>query len=189
MESYDNQYIEELVEKSKRQDTEAFTKLYQMVYKDMYAYAYYTLENAQDAEDVVSDTVLAAFEGIHKLRQASLFRHWIFKILSNQCKKKRKTYLNRPLALDEELALQVDKSGQAIHKALVTEDADVGDQVDIKEAFRILSEEERYIVNAFLFEGYPGEELAVMLGLNYSTLRSKYRRALKKLQKQLEPCT
>ena len=49
-------------------DTAAFCKLYEQYYKDMYRFAYYMLGNAEDAEDVISDTVLDAFTGIRGLK-------------------------------------------------------------------------------------------------------------------------
>jgi len=42
-------------------DTEAFSRLYEMVYKDLYHIALYCLRNTHDACDAVSDTVIDAF--------------------------------------------------------------------------------------------------------------------------------
>ena len=49
----------------------------------------------------------------------------------------------------------------------------------------VLSEEERKIVALAVFGGYKGEEIAKMMHARHSTIRSKYRRALKKLEKSL----
>ena len=75
----------ELVSRAKQQDSHAFAELYEMVYQDLYRMALYTLGNPQDAENVVSDTVLDAYCNIGKLREAAAFKGWIFKILSNKC--------------------------------------------------------------------------------------------------------
>ena len=48
-----------------------------------------------------------------------------------------------------------------------------------------LSKEERQIVALVVFGGYKGEEIAKMLHRRHSTIRSKYRRALKKLEQQI----
>ena len=50
----------ELIRRAKRGDAEAFGKLYETIYQRMYRYALYTLRNKQDAEDVVSETVMEA---------------------------------------------------------------------------------------------------------------------------------
>ena len=56
----------------------------------------------------------------------------------------------------------------------------------VQAAFDQLTEEEKYIVNSFLFGGFKGKEIAESLGIGDSTLRSKYRRALQKMKKYLE---
>ena len=48
--------------------SEAFSRLYATVYKDMYHIALYSLRNSHDASDAVSDTVLDAFCTIKKLK-------------------------------------------------------------------------------------------------------------------------
>ena len=49
-----------LAEKARGGDPEAFASLYEMVYKDLYRYALYMLGQKEDAEDVVSETVMAS---------------------------------------------------------------------------------------------------------------------------------
>ncbi|MDE6851894.1 MAG: RNA polymerase sigma factor, partial [Lachnospiraceae bacterium] len=125
--------MQSLVQRVKKGDTDAFVALYKTVYQDMYAYACYMLRNPADAEDVVSETVVYAYENIGKLRDADKFRHWIFKILSNQCRKKRKSYLREGDSVEMEFSGSPDPMAQA------------EDKRDLEAAFTILSEEERYI--------------------------------------------
>ena len=74
---------------AQQNDTEAFTRLYKTVYKDLYHVAFYSLRNNQhDASDVVSETVIDAFASIKKLKNPQAFRSWIFKILSAKIKNK-----------------------------------------------------------------------------------------------------
>ena len=58
-------------------------------------------------------------------------------------------------------------------------------QAETLEFLKILSEEERLIVVLTVFGGYKGDEIAGLLRRNHSTIRSKYRRALKKLEQEL----
>lgn len=166
--------IQSLVKRARNGDAEAFVSLYETVYKDMYSYAFYMLRNRADAEDAVSETVMVAYETIGRLRNAEKFRHWIFKILSNQCRKKRKNYLQEPEAMEDTLSDGVDRMNRAEERR------------DLEAAFAVLSEEEQWIVNAFVFAGYKGEEIASLLKIKPSTIRSKYRRALQKMRKYLE---
>lgn len=144
---------------------------YKLVYKDLYRLAYYYLGDAYEAEDAVGDTVLAAFEGYGKLRRKEAFRNWIFKILVNQCKRRMRMFYVGNLELVEDSAMH---------------EPDYTDKTYIQTIFQSLSQEERLIVSLIVFGGYKGEEVAGLLEKKHSTIRSKYRRALAKLRKQLD---
>ncbi len=177
-----------LVRKAKKGDQDAFMELYRMHYKEMYAYACYMLQHQQDAEDVVADTVMAAFEGMWRLNDEYRFRQWIFKILSNQCKRRRKRYSEDAQNTVRSFG-SVDSENDTDAWSKVSDGRDMAEELTdrqwVKAAFEALSEEEKYIVNSFLFGGYKGDEIAKSLGIGSSTLRSKYRRALMKMKERL----
>ena len=158
-----------LVERAKKKDKEAVAKLYELVYQDMYRFALYTLKNPQDAEDVVSDTVMDAYATIQKLREASAFKSWIFRILSNKCRRKMKDYVNKTVELPEDL------SGKG----------DFTDDVAVREAFMKLDDEERVIISMSIFAGYSSREIGLILQKNDNTVRSDKSRALKKMEQML----
>jgi len=158
-----------LVEQAKRNDKEAFAKLYELVYQDMYRFALYTLKNPQDAEDVVSDTVIDAYESIRKLRNAEAFKGWIFRILSNKCRRKMKEYVNKTTDLPEDLSGKGD----------FTED------VATREAFMRLDDYERLIISMSIFAGYSSREIGKILKKSDNTVRSDKSRALKKMEQML----
>ena len=145
-------------------------ELYETVYKDLYHLAYYYLGNAHEAEDVVSETVLRAYEKFDSLKDESAFRNWIFKILVNQCNTRlRKMITKKTYELKEEISYQPEME----------------DAVVVKELLELLTKEERQIVVLTIFGGYKGEEIAKLLHKRHSTIRSKYRRALKKLEEKV----
>lgn len=144
---------------------------YELVYKELYRLAYYYLGDVHEAEDAVMDTVLAAYESYGKLRNQAAFRSWIFKILVNQCKRRMRRFYEKQEELTED---------SCIHEP------DYTDKTYIQTVLQSLSEEERLIVSLIVFGGYKGEEVARVLKKKHSTIRSKYRRAIDKLKKQLE---
>jgi len=150
---------------------ERFMELYETVYKDLYRLAYYYLGNPQDAEDAVGETVLRAYEKFTFLRKEEAFRAWIFAILVNQCKTQLRKRGSRQA---EEL-----KEEPSYHPKLE-------DGVITGELLSVLNQEERLIVVLAVFGGYKGEEIARILHRRHSTIRSKYRRALKKLEQRIQ---
>lgn len=160
-----------LVRRACQRDTEAFAHLYATVYKDLYRFALYTLGRPEDAEDVVSETVTDAYATIHKLRTASAFRPWIFKILTNKCKKMIKGYANPPYPLAMEIAIP---------------DRNYAEIQDVKNAFANLNPKERLILSLTVFAGYNNEEAAKLLHMKAGTLRSIKSRAMDKMEKMIK---
>ncbi len=150
-------------------DLSDFLELYSQVYQELYHFALYTLKNPQDAEDTVSDTVLAAFEQFEQLRSKKSFRSCIFKILANKCNRRMRSYYQKTVPLEQ-------AENNLVHEPDFTRDA------GIRSAFAQLKEEEQMIVALCVFGGYREREIASMLNQNYSTVRSKYHRALKKMK-------
>lgn len=162
---------QELVKRAKHQDAHAFAMLYKSVYIDLYKFALYTLKHPQDAEDAVSETVVAAFENIYKLRRAEAFRGWMFRILTNKCKKKLMDTKSKTLEIQEEDIIQEES---------------LAESKDVRDAFGTLEVEERVIIALSVFAGYSSKEIGEMLHLNSNTVRSKRSRALEKLSQRLK---
>ena len=156
-----------------RCDTKKFARMYEGIYIDLYRFSLCMMKNEQDAEDAVSDAVLAAYENIHKLRDENAFKNWMFKILSNTCRKKLRDAGNRHKSETGEPEEVLEHPG---------EHPDYGLALDVRNAFFILSEEEQEIVALSVFGGYNSKEIATMLKLNANTVRSKRSRALSKME-------
>lgn len=152
-----------------------FEQYYEMVCRDLYRFALYTLGNAQDAEDAVSEAVLDAYLGCKNLRNTDSFRPWIFKILTVKCKRKLKEYVNKTLELDEEAFLGTSE-----------ERWNVEENQDVRNAFFALTAQERLIISLSVFGGYSSREIGRNLLIKDTTVRSKLSRALLKMQKVLE---
>ena len=149
---------------------EVFAAYYEKVYRELYYFALHTLKNPQDAEDAVSEAVISAYENIGSLRKEESFRSWIFKILSNQCRKKL-----RDTGRTEELEAEMPAA-----------ERDYAGAHDVREAFRILNEDERMIVAFSVFGGYQSDEIGGMMEMNPATVRSKKTRALDKMRRVLQ---
>ncbi|MGN0622218.1 MAG: RNA polymerase sigma factor [Porcipelethomonas sp.] len=152
-------------------DTEAFSRLYEMVYKDLYHIALYSLRNSHDACDAVSDTVIDAFSSIGRLKNPEAFRSWIFKILYAKIKRKQKEYINNNNVSEEEVSGYKDFDFES---------------AELKEALASLDNESRIILSLSVLEGYSGEEISKICKIKASTVRSKLTRIKQKLRSELK---
>lgn len=157
-------------------DTSSFCKLYELYYKDMYRFAYYMLDSQQDAEDVISETVLDAFTGIRNLKKPEKFKAWIFQILSTKCKRQIAAYVSNK----EHLKTDVPEEN------LITEDHPYAEHIDVQSAFSALNETEKMIISLMVFAGYNSRETAKILKSTEGTIRSAKSRAFTKMSKFLK---
>ena len=155
----------EIVKAAKRGDPESFARVYDLIAPELYRVALYTLGNAQDAEDAVSETFVEAYKGIRNLRDESSFKRRIGGYI-----KERKN-----VDIDEMLDLPSDQGGVS--------DAE---RVSVWEAVKTLAPDEREIVMLATVQGYTTREVSEMLGIPHGTVSSKLHRTLKKLRKILE---
>ena len=166
-----------LVKKAKDRDTTAFAELYSLFSEDMYRFALYMLNSKEDAEDAVQETVVTAFKSIGNLRDDTLFKSWLFKILSNQCKSQLKKNKRKPDLLPEEdySFLIEDENAQTEFTS-----------VELVEALKSLTPPDGQIVLLSIIGGFKSEELSKIYNISPSTVRSKQKRALEKLRKLIE---
>lgn len=152
-------------------DREAFSRLYALVYEDLYRTAFYSLRNEFDAADAVSDTIFDAYSSIKKLRSEEAFRSWIFRILSAKIKRKQAEYANAPSDID------APEYENTLHEKFEFENH------ELAEAMYSIEDEERLILSMNVLGGYTGDEIGRICGINPSTVRSKLMRTKEKLKK------
>ncbi len=155
-------------------DCDAFSRLYAIVYEDLYHIAFYSLRNSHDASDVVSETVLEAYSSIHNLRNEDAFKNWIFKILSVKIKKKQAEYYNSNSNIDD-----ISEYEETLKNTFDFE------HLEIAQAMYEIDSSERLILSLSVLEGYSSKEIASICGMKDATIRSKLSRTKEKLKKYL----
>lgn len=155
-------------------DADAFARLYKQVYKDMYRTALAGLRSSQDAQDAVSDAVLDAFGNVRRLRDIEAFRAWIFRILAAKIKRRQREY---SAANASDVYEQTESA---------TEETDIY-SVEVNEALGKLSGDERLVISLCAVNGYSSDQIAGIMGIKASSVRSKLSRAREKLFAELYP--
>lgn len=123
----------ELVLLAKQGDVKAFCALYDKYKRKLYSYAYFKLNNQQDAEDAVQDCALTAFEEISKLKNPDTFSAWISRILYCACAAAIKRQIRRRETDD------IDN----YRNIAAADDSNIILRTDLKNAMEKLSDEEK----------------------------------------------
>lgn len=168
-----------LAEAAKEGSKEAFCELYGE-YKDrLYRYALYRLGNPADAEDAVSECVMAAWQGLPRLRSTQAFGAWIFRILHNCCVKRIRDSVN----LRENMQRIYDDGPSSQGRGSTDSAASLS--VEIREALSQLSEEERTVVLLSVLGDLTSREISDITALTPGAVRSKLSRSLAKMREYL----
>ncbi len=165
----------ELVIKAKKGDINAFCLLYDMYKKKLYNYAYYKLGNSEEAEDVLQDCMLTAFEQLGKLKNPKAFSSWLYTILYHGC-----------MSAIKEQIKQRNNSNIEDYKNTLSYDntADI-EREELKQALNRLSEDDRNIVLLSVVVGLNSKEIAKITGFTAGNVRQRLSRSLSKMKRHL----
>ena len=165
---------EKLVNEAIAGSKEAFCSLYGEYKDKLYRYALYRLGDPTEAEDAVSECVLAAWQGVGNLRSGKAFGSWIFRILSNCCASRIREMIGTRESLGH--IYEAGAAGVSPPASL---------SIELAEALSQLGEEERNIVLLSIIGGLNSTEISALTDLAPGSVRSKLSRSLAKMREFL----
>ena len=155
-----------LLQKAIGRDPDAFTELMQLQMEGMYRTAYAILLNDADAADAIQETLLTLWEKMGTLKKPEFFRTWYTRILMNRCfdlRRKRVTVI--PLEEWDEPTVEDDYN------------------IEWREALQGIDEKYRIVLELFYGQGYRTSEIAGMLDIPDSTVRTRLARGREQMKR------
>ena len=86
----------DLLERACAGDGEAFQALIEPFRRELQVHCYRMLGSLQDAEDVLQETLVAAWQGIGGFEERASIRTWLYRIATNRCLNARRSASRRP---------------------------------------------------------------------------------------------
>lgn len=170
-----------LIQKCRNNDKAAQFEIYRLYYRNMYNTSLRIVNNKAEAEDIMQESFLSAFQKIDTYKGEVSFGAWLKRIVINKSIDSLRVQkrIFEELNENEELTDDSDRDDFKNEETTATAER-------IKATIPLLPEGYRVVLSLYLLEGYDHEEIAQILGITESSSRSQLVRAKKKLLELLK---
>ena len=166
-----------LVERVRAGDAAAFDALVQAYMRQAFQLAYRVVGHREDAEDLVQEAFLAAYQYLDSYDATRPFGPWLMRIVLNRGSNLRRSRARR------ETEPETDAVSPAPSALEESERAEAREQ--LSRAMDMLSERQRMIVTLFDVDGLTSTEIGEMIDLSPGTVRWHLHEARRTLRSAL----
>jgi RNA polymerase sigma-70 factor (ECF subfamily) len=168
-------------------NTAAFGVLVRRYQERLYNSVYRLVENVEDAQDVVQEAFIHAYQSLDGFKGDSLFFTWLYRIAVNTAislKRKRRVAVRMESGRPDDDPMEPPDPSVESRPGYALEQAEQGRR--IQEALARLSPEHRAVLILKDMEGQKYETMAEVLQVPVGTIRSRLHRARMELRELLE---
>lgn len=155
----------------------AFGDMIRLYSEPLYRQIRRMVQSHDDADDVLQNTFLKAWQNIENFRGDARLSTWLYKIAINESlshlEKERK---RQGISLDDEESMIVN---------LIEADKDIdGDELaqQLRKAIASLPEKQRLVFNMRYYDDMKYEQMSEILGTSVGALKASYHLAVKKIE-------
>lgn len=178
---------EQLVELAVGDQPDAFGEIVNRWERKMFALCYGMLNREDEAKDAVQETFISAYKNLAKFRGDAKVSSWLHRIAVNQClTTKRRTKSRSESFLDDESNEQDRVFIAPVHQSPARKTEQNERLSLVRQAVSALPFELRQVIIMKEFEEMTFQEIAEVLELPLSTVKSRLYTALKQLRMKLE---
>jgi RNA polymerase sigma-70 factor (ECF subfamily) len=169
-----------------------FNELREASYDKVFNFAYRLTKNHDDAEDITQEAYIRAFKSFESYNRSSRFENWIFRIVNNLFLDLIRYRSRRVKSISyDTITLQEDDNEISCFDFSdgkpTPEDQLMGNVLseDLQTVFNYLSKTERKLIKLASIEGTTHKEIAAILNLPASSMRTRLYRLRKSMQEHL----
>ncbi len=175
----------ELVERTLEGEHHAFEVLVRRWERPIFSLAYRLSGSDEEARDVCQETFLAAFRHLNSFRGEAKFSSWLYRIALNAWHSRQRRQPVESLSLEEQAETRgfdpPDTSNALDERLLRDERAQL-----VRRALAALPAEMRQVIVMKEYEGLKFHEIADVLGIPVSTVKTRLYTGLNLLRRRLE---
>jgi len=167
----ENKKIELLLARCRKKENSAFKELYGQYAKAMFNISLRIVNNKDEAEDILQESFVKAFNDMSRFNSAPEFSAWIKRVVVNHSLDVVRKQKNNFISIDDTDVAAPEEAQEEISYDIKT----------VSECLRELPDGYRAILTLFLFENYSHKEIGATLNISEGTSKSQYNRARLKL--------
>ncbi len=158
----------------------AFTDLVTRYQERVYFHIRRLVIDHDDANDVVQNTFIKAWQGLHRFRGDAQLYTWLYRIATNESL----TFLKRKKAAAQ---VSYDESGMEPVAGLADDPLFTGDRLQrkLQEAIARLPHKQKVVFNLRYFDEMKYEEMSEVLETSVGALKASYHHAARKIEDYL----
>jgi RNA polymerase sigma-70 factor (ECF subfamily) len=175
----------QIIERTLGGEPEAFSLLVRRWERQIYGLTLRMLGRDDEAKDATQETFISAYRNLSKFRGEAKFSSWIYRIALNICNTKLRSRSKVTISLEEqreatgfELAADLDDLSSNIQQEQITQ--------HVRRALQGLPPEMRQVIIMKEYDGLKFSEIAEILGIPLSTVKTRMYTGLTELRKRLE---
>ncbi|MDE0681332.1 MAG: sigma-70 family RNA polymerase sigma factor [Candidatus Poribacteria bacterium] len=166
-------------------DQGAFTALVNKYQKSVHALVWRKIGDFHIAEEITQDVFLKVYKRLSTLKRPELFPGWLYVIATRDCVSWLRKKELPTKSLDAMSTVELEEVCYAQYEANRGEEAAIEHQREfVKRLLQKLPESERTVVTLYYLAEMTSEEVSAFLGVSPNTVRSRLRRARKRLKDQ-----
>lgn len=160
---------------------DAFAEVIRIYSEPLYWQIRRMVQNHDDANDLLQNTFMKAWQSIENFRGDARLSTWLYKIAINESL----THLERER---KRQGFSLDDQEAALISTIEADEHIDGDHLSIKlrEAIARLPEKQRLVFNMKYFDDMKYEDMSAILGTSVGALKASYHLAVKKIEQFFE---
>lgn len=181
---------EDLIRQCQSGDEEAFTKLYQLINRDVYASIYYFLRNHDDTDDVMQLVLVRLHKHINRLKDPKKFASWFWRMIVNQCYsyRQKESRAGSDASYNDAIQSAGDDFTAELSNLRNPREVLINKEImeRINEAISLLPKRQRMCFMLFEIEGNSINEIADIMGSSVGAVKFNIHQARQKLREELK---
>ncbi len=171
--------IIEFISSSERQN-EALKLLIDTYQKRLYWQIRRIVVQHDDADDVLQNTFIKAWQGLKNFNQSSSLYTWLYRIATNEA-------LNFLRKKTKENNIPYEQVSYYLSNSLISDPYFKGDEIQrkLQQALLLLPEKQRLVFNMRYYDEMSYEEISEIMETSVGALKASYHHAVKKIEEYL----